>query len=317
MKSAPAKIASIGTEPAESCITLFLQFKTSLRSSHLTLRAYGFTLRQFFRLHPTAWDSPTSMRTDFLSWISEDIAPATYNHRLIYTRAFWRWAIEEGLQPELPDPFRNVKRQNDPGRFLDIDADKIALLMTKPDRTRWTGLRDYALIIFTLDTATRPGEALQLVPSDFNFKDNTVTIPAAVAKTREVRVIPFSATTAVQIAAFPGHRPPSWSNSVPVFSTITGTRMTETSWRTRLQEYPLFDGTVFKPYDLRHAACTLHLRAGMTGEALQRLMGHHGPQMTQRYIHLTVDDLRQQQAISSPIEKLVSRRERACRKLLS
>ena len=81
------------------------------------------------------------------------------------------------------------------------------------------------------------------------------------------------------------------------------------------KKYCLNDGTTFKPYDLRHAACTLHLRAGMTGEVHQRLMGHHGPQMTQRYIHLTTDDLRKEQALSSPVGRLVPARKRAPRKI--
>ncbi len=54
------------------------------------------------------------------------------------------------------------------------------------------------------------------------------------------------------------------------------------------------------PYDLRHAACTLHLRAEMNTLVLQKLMGHTGPQMTMRYTHLDIDDLRDQQRTSSP-----------------
>ena len=70
------------------------------------------------------------------------------------------------------------------------------------------------------------------------------------------------------------------------------------------------------PYDLRHAACTLHLRAGMnTLVVLQKLMGHTGPQMTMRYTHLDIDDLRDQQRTSSPIEDLIPpTREKARRR---
>ena len=79
------------------------------------------------------------------------------------------------------------------------------------------------------------------------------------------------------------------------------------------KKYCLNDGTTFKPYDLRHAACTLHLRAGMTGEVLQRLMGHHGPEMTQRYKRFA--DLRKEQSFSSPVELWASARKRAPRRI--
>ena len=211
--------------------------------------------------------------------------------------------------------FRGLKRRSAPGRFCDIDAAKVKELLALPDRSTWAGLRDYALILFTLDTAARPGEALQLLPADFNFSSLAVVIPAHAAKTREERIIPFSPTTAAALRHVMQRRPREWDADVFVFASVTGRRLAVERWNDRLKGYRLQDGTAFKPYDLRHAACTLHLRAGMSGEVLQRLMGHHGPQMTQRYIHLTADDLRKEQALSSPVGRLVPARKRAPRKI--
>lgn len=296
-------------------VEAFTSFKVATGTAPRTTKDYRGTLGYFFRLFPDAWKGPLQMRAAFLSWISEDISPSTYNLRLIYLRAFWRWTVEEGIQPERPDPFRGLKRRNAPGKFRDIDAGRIAELLTLPDKTTWAGLRDYALILFTLDTAARPGEALQLLPEHINFRSMVATIPAAAAKTREERIIPFSPATAAVIKKFLHARPPEWRSSAPVFSSENGGRFSVSAWHGKLSRYRLQDGSCFRPYDLRHAACTLHLRAGMSGEALQRLMGHHGPQMTQRYIHLTIDDLRAQQALSSPVEKLVPTQKRAPRKI--
>ena len=184
-------------------------------------------------------------------------------------------------------------------------------LLALPDRSTWAGLRDYALILFTLDTATRPGEALQLLPANFSFSSLAVVIPAHASKTREERIIPFSPTTAAALRHVMQRRPREWDADVFVFASVTGRRLAVEGWNDRLKGYRLQDGTALKPYDLRHAACTLHLRAGMSGEVLQRLMGHHGPEMTQRYIQLTADDLRKERALSSPAELLVPARKRA------
>ena len=299
----------------EEALDCFLTYKTAIGTAPYTRRGYAQMIRQFFTLCPPAWNSPLQARTAFLSWLGEDIAPATYNLRLIYVRAFWRWCVEERFQPPEPDPFRGLKRRKDPGHFRDIDAAKVKELLTLPDRSTWAGLRDYALILFTLDTAARPGEALQLMPTDFNFHSFAVVIPAYAAKTREERVIPFSPTTAAAVLEVIRKRPREWDADTCVFSSISGRRLSVGHWNCRLKDYLLEDGTTFKPYDLRHAACTLHLRGGMSGEVLQRLMGHHGPEMTQRYIHLTIDDLRKEQALSSPAELLVPARKRAPRKI--
>ena len=299
----------------EEAAQSFLTCKAAARAASRTCRGYADTIRQFFAAFPQAWSSPLKMRTAFLSWLSQDVAPATYNLRLIYVRAFWRWCVEERIQPPEPDPFRGLKRRSAPGRFRDIDAAKVKELLALPDRSTWAGLRDYALILFTLDTAARPGEALQLLPADFNFSSLAAVIPAHAAKTREERIIPFSATTAAALRQLLRLRLSEWGESTPLFCTETGVRFNVDAWGRRLKRHELRDGTTFKPYDLRHAACTLHLRAGMSGEVLQRLMGHHGPQMTQRYIHLTTDDLRKEQSFSSPVELLASARKRAPRRI--
>jgi len=270
-------------------------------------------LRQFFKLFPAAWGDPATMRDAFTQWAtSAPIAPDTFNHRLNALRAFWQWATSEGIQPPGIDPFRGIKRRPAPGKFRNIDAEKVKELLALPDRKTWAGLRDYALMLFTLDTAARPGEALQLLPTDFDLSSFAVTIPAPAAKTRRPRTLPFSPTTAAALKRFLMYRPQEWENA-PVFSSVTGHALTVSRWNSRLKKYRLRDGFTFKPYDLRHAACTLHLRAGMNGETLQRLMGHSTPTMTQRYIHLTDDDLKKAQALTSPVELLAARDKRAPR----
>lgn len=139
-------------------ITDFIILKQASGSACVTLEDYQWTLNHFFSHYPQAWSGPSAMREAFLSWINKRIAPATYNQRLVYVHAFWRWCVEEGIQPPEPDPFRGLKRRKDRGHFRDIDAAKVKELLTLPDRSTWAGLRDYALILFTLDTAARPGE---------------------------------------------------------------------------------------------------------------------------------------------------------------
>lgn len=300
-------------DAAKKAFDLFLLTKAAAGASPRTIKYYKSHVTPFLKRYPQAWDNPAAMRTAFLEWINTTDNPATFNHRLMTMRPFWHWCIEEGIQPPAPDPFRGIHQRTAPSRFRDIDAAKVKELLSLPDRRTWAGLRDYALILFTLDTAARPGEALQLLPVDFDLSSFAVTIPAPAAKTRRQRIIPFSPSTAAALRELAAHRPPQWNDNSPVFASVTGRRFGCDQWNKQLKRYCLHDGFTFKPYDLRHAACTLHLRAGMNGETLQRLMGHSTPAMTQRYIHLTNDDLKKAQALTSPVELLAPRIKRAPR----
>ncbi|WP_237699026.1 tyrosine-type recombinase/integrase [Caldicellulosiruptor obsidiansis] len=55
-------------------------------------------------------------------------------------------------------------------------------------------MRDYALILLTLDTGIRPKEAFSLLIEHFDFKTLQVYIPSDVAKTRVSRVIAYFAS---------------------------------------------------------------------------------------------------------------------------
>ena len=300
--------------PAQALDT-FLTFKKATGAAPRTMTDYRKTVGAFFRGYEEAWNGPHTMRPSLVSWLSQDIAPATYNLRLVYLRAFWRWAVEEELQPDSPDPFRGLKRRKDRGKFRVVSLEDVKALLHGIPRGNYAGERDRCAVAFTLDVAIRPGEMLHLLPGDLDLSGLTVTIPAHVAKTREARTLPLSPGTVDVLRAFLRYRPSSWPPTVPVFASETGRPMDTTHWGHRIKDHARRAGVDLTPYDLRHAACTLHLRAGMNTLVLQKLMGHTGPQMTMRYTHLDIDDLRDQQRASSPIEDLIPpTREKARRR---
>ena len=169
-------------------------------------------------------------------------------------------------------------------------------------------------MLFSVDTATRPGESLQLQPADFDLARAEVTIPAHVSKTRTPRTLPMSAQTIKAIREFFDIRHPSWKASVPVFCSQDGLRMSENSWCHRMKAYAERLGKPITPYTLRHAAATLLLRSGANAFAVQALLGHTTPYMTQRYVHLVNSDLKDQHARFSPIGQIVGERQRVGKK---
>ncbi len=298
----------------EQALNTFMTFKKASGIAPRTITDYHKVVGSFFRDHREAWNTPQTMRTAITAWLSQDIAPATYNLRLVYLRAFWRWAVVEGLQPETPEPFRGLKRRKDAGKFKTVSLDDVKALIDAVPRGTYACERDLCAMVLTLDVAVRPGEMLALVPGNLDLSDLVVVIPAHIAKTRESRTLPLSPGTVGLLRAFLRHRPTSWEPTVPVFASERGRQIGPSHWGHRVKEHAQRAGVNLTPYDLRHAACTLHLRAGMNTLVLQKLMGHTGPQMTMRYTHLDIDDLRDQQRASSPVDALIPpTRERAKR----
>ena len=198
------------------------------------------------------------------------------------------------------------------GRVVHIETDTLAELLRLPNRRTFTGLRDYALMLFSLDCGARPGESLQLRAGDFNLSGLLVTIPAPAAKTRQPRTVPITAQTVLAVQALLAAHHPEWGDA-PVFCSEDGTPFRENSWGHRLRQYAAKLGKTITPYHLRHAAALGMLRRGMNVLALRDMMGHADLSTTQKYLALTLDDLRKAHAGSSLVNEVAPRRHRVRR----
>jgi integrase len=141
------------------------------------------------------------------------------------------------------------------------------------------------LILLLLNTGMRFGEALQLRHRDVNLKDRLITVAGETAKSGRTRVIPMNTEARQVLHALSG------SAGTYVFSGDRGNRLTtiKSSWTALRKAAGISD---FRLHDLRHTFASRVKRGGVDLYAVQRLLGHSTPIMTQRYAHLQPDDLR-------------------------
>lgn len=172
------------------------------------------------------------------------------------------------------------------------------------------GLRDYALILLTLDTGIRPKEALTLVIPDFNAHSQEIYITSEKAKTRISRTLPISIPTIKVIQQLIHVRPDSWSVNAPIFCTLEGKALNRHTWGDRLERYSKELGVHIRPYDLRHTFALEYIRNGANALILQKTLGHSDLTMTKRYVALTNNDLRKEHGVASPINKLMPEKKR-------
>ncbi len=284
-------------------IELFLFEKKAQGRAPRTLKDYKNHLQSFFKRFPGALRSEKNLRRAVLEYFAADVKPATFNLRRAYLKSFFDFLTKEGIISKNPIDFG---RKKDEGRARAISEEKLRRLLDAINRKTYTGLRDYALIIFMLDTGVRPGEALKLKRSDFSFSSLEVTIPAEVAKTRRKRTVPISPVTAKEIKKLLAVRPAEWRDA-PVFCSFDGAELSESSFSARMRKYSQKTGCKVTPYDVRHSFAISYLRNGGNVFALQRTLGHADLSMTKRYLALTGEDLRREHAKATPLVNVLGK----------
>ena len=151
-------------------------------------------------------------RQSCLEYLTRYENPYSYNQRIAYLKCFWDWCISEDLIPGEKHPLAGLKKRKVQGRIVQLEEREVARLLKQPDLTRYTGIRDHALMCLQIDTGIRPNEALQLVPDDFKADKQEITVRAETAKTRQARTLPISAPTAKEILTLLQVRPKEWGN---------------------------------------------------------------------------------------------------------
>jgi len=297
----------------EDALEAFVLFRKAEGYSSRTVKDYRYHVALFFNSYPQAWNpsDPSMARVAVLSYLGQDdVAPATFNIRRKYLRAFFSWLVDEGAYTG--NPLEGIRARKAEPRIVQHSAEVLANLLKLPDRSTYCGKRDYALLCLSIDTAIRPSEALSLNVEDVNLKEMVVLVRASVAKTRKSRTLPFSIETAKALQALIASRPREWETSL-LFANYEGDRLTVSGWRQRLKKVyaPKLGLKRLSPYDLRHDAALHFLRNGMNPFALQAIMGHSDLETTKHYIALLEADIREAQEKASPVKKLLGSKKRA------
>lgn len=295
----------------EKWLNDFLLYKEAQGLAERTLKDYTTHVPRFFARYPNCTASQEDLQRACFDYFAQagKLAPATFNTRRKCLKAFFAWLVQEGRLDFNPvDKIAKRREDNTPRAVPEAVLEK---LLSLPDKKSFAGLRDYALLVFTLDTGIRPSEAAGLLPPDFNLPAHEVTIPARVAKTRVSRTLPLMPVTVQAIRKLLATRPESWGDKTPVFCTVDGRPLSRQQWAKRMKEYTQELGYKVRPYDLRHSFAVMYLRHGGHAFGLQRTLGHTTMTMTRRYVELTKQDLKDQHAIASPLNVLLPKKERA------
>lgn len=140
------------------------------------------------------------------------------------------------------------------------------------------------LVILSLDTGLRRGEAIALDWKDIDLKAGTVTVQGEGAKSSQTRVVPLSTRVGDTLTEWQAMT----ADTGPVFPGATIDSL-KGQWDRVLTKAEI---TGLRWHDLRHSFGTRLALAGVPLPTVQRLMGHANITTTARYLHATADDAR-------------------------
>lgn len=271
-----------------------------------TVKDYRYHLTRFFTAYPEGLN-PDKAKRCVLEYMSLERSPGYHNMVLKYLRCFFRWTVNEGIL--YSNPCSGIRSRKAQPKIAQHSPDVVKALLALPDQSTYTGLRNYALLLLSLDTGIRPREALSLRVEDVSIPARVVVVRAETAKTRVQRTLPISDQTAQAIMKLVSIRPKEWRNA-PLFCSRDGQPLRVNSWYHTVKGYGEKIGADITPYSLRHLFALYFLRNNGNTFALQRIMGHDNLDTTKIYVALAQSDLEEQHELASPVNALFPKRQR-------
>lgn len=297
---------------------------TGARSAN-TARSYANALNVFMRVLKEHWVEPTSpvsgITEEAISWTLSYLKNYSSSTERLYAQAiksFYEFLVAERIADiNLPRLTMFIKhRSRKPGQRLPQfprdemekvldNAEKMSSNLPPHPNVRLREMRDRAFLLTLADTGLRVHEACNLRRGDLDWNEGRAII---IGKGNKQAVIRFSnrsmqaikdyLSLRIQLDGSSGHPLPSLplfarhdrgsGKKVKPITTATGRNIVKTRVRQFLGEEAQGHIT---PHSFRHFFVTTVLRASGNLKLAQELARHANIQVTQRYAHLSDDEL--------------------------
>lgn len=278
------------------------------RASPHTVSAYGRDLRQLAtylgaKLGPTATVSSANKLhiRGYLASVSRGAETVTIARKLSSIRAFFRYLERRGRIGENPVTFivSPKVRQRFP-QFLGAEA--AGRVTEAPQATKANKIveatRDRAMLELLYGAGLRVSELVGLNLSSVLMASRELRV---LGKGRKERIVPFGNRAADALTAYMALREdlmhasvvPSAPHGAALFLSRRGKRLSVRWVEKLVQRYGALGAgrPDLHPHALRHSCATHMLEGGADLRIIQEMLGHSSLSTTQRYTHLSLDQL--------------------------
>lgn len=301
-------------QPWEDAIQRFLEDREASGKSPWTVRYYRDRLRALAGLLE-ALGVPLDPRLVRPSQIARDVVlysqrqgakRKTINGRLVTLKAFFGFLHRQGMIQS--DPTVGVKllpkEEREP---RSIEPEFLPKLLAACDQSRFTGIRDYAMLMVLLDTGLRLKEILALCIQDLRLRAGELVVRGA-TKSRKERRVPFGGNCRRALEKWLAVR-----GDIPgvdqVFTTTDNLPVARRSVyqiMNRIAKHAGVPLDMVHPHAFRHTMARLYIENGGDPYSLQDILGHADQSTTSLYVKFFGNDLKERHARFSPVENLMA-----------
>jgi integrase/recombinase XerD len=271
--------------------------------SHHTIAAYRDTFRLLLSFaqrrtgkQPSTLkieDLDASLISAFLDHLERDRgnSPRTRNARLAAIHSMFRFAALK--HPEHAALISRViavpTKRFDRAIVTYLTPEEVDVLLAAPDRSRWVGRRDHALLILAIQTGVRVSELNALRCQDVQL--GTGPHIQISGKGRKQRATPLTKQTIAVLREWIRER--GGQPGDPLFPTSRGTALSRDAIALLVAKHAkaashrcatLHNKSV-SPHTLRHTAAMSLLHAGIDSTVIALWLGHESVEATQIYLH--------------------------------
>ena len=170
-----------------------------------------------------------------------------------------------------------------------LEADEINALIAAPNRDKWIGRRDHALLVTAIQTGLRVSELIGLSCADVHLGKGAYV--RCIGKGRKQRCTPLTKETNSVLRVWLAER--GGESAEPLFPTSRGHALSRDTVEFLVKKYaeiaqlscPTLETRTITPHTLRHTAAMNLLRAGVSTAVIAMWLGHESPDTTQIYLH--------------------------------
>jgi site-specific recombinase XerD len=239
---------------------------------------------------------------------SRGVSARTRNLRLTAIRSFFRFASYElpsrsaQIQRVLAMPRKKYTR-----RLIGfLTRPEVEALLRAPEKTTWTGRRDHALMLLTVQTGLRLTEVTSLTRQNLTL--GRTSYLQVIGKGRKERAVPLCKPVAAVLKSWL-HEPRMEGTEI-VFPSVRGSRLSADAVQHLLNKHLVSASrschSIAKKritfHCLRHTMAMDLLRAGVEQTAIALWLGHESIETTQMYLDADLALREEIMAKTTPID---------------
>jgi site-specific recombinase XerD len=238
---------------------------------------------------------PVDLREHFRQQLGAGRAPSTVNHAIAAARSFFSFLVDNRVLDTSPAIALRSIRVGPTLAPRCLSVEEVERLLTEPQADTPMGLRDLALLTLLYNTGLRVGELCALNRADVQLPAEGWGQVQLVGKGRRFRWVPLNAAARRTLDAYLAQRE---DQHPALFLNRSGERFSVRGVALLVNRYLRRTGITDRsgPHLLRHTFASHSLRARPNLRAVQELLGHSSVTTTQRYTHISAEDLQAQVA---------------------